>query len=310
MASDPIIARGKQVEVRRSQFDEAMSIYKSQLARETKSEVPADQLQAKLLDHLIVAAILTAKADDNDRKLATEMTEQTLANVRQRFATDDDFAQQIGTMGMTLRQYRQHLLEQNICEGVIDREIKANIAISGEAVKRYYDENSQAFDKPEQVHARQILLATTDLPTQQPLPADQQKHKEELAKQIRSRLDQGEDFGKLASEFSDDLFSKEATTTDLPLYVRGQMPPEFDAAAFSLKPFQISDVVRSKLGFHIIQVIDHQPATKMKLEEVGDRIREFLTEQEVKERLPKYLEKLKEDASVQIISVPATEAAY
>jgi parvulin-like peptidyl-prolyl isomerase len=104
----------------------------------------------------------------------------------------------------------------------------------------------------EQVHARHILISikTPEAPSDDALDKPQARAKaEELLKRIRA----GEDFGSLAKEFSKDPGSKE-NGGDLGWFGRGRMVPEFEKAAFALQPGQVSDIVESQFGFHIIKV--------------------------------------------------------
>jgi peptidyl-prolyl cis-trans isomerase C len=301
-AAGPIVARGKGFEIRRGSVDEAWEIYAAKMARGDKlPDEPHDAVEARLLSHIIDTEILLRKATDEEKTAGEVTAGRTLADSRKRFASNEDFASWIKAMGMSLEQYRVRITEQQICELVIDREIKPSIILSDDAVKRYYEENAAAFDRPEQVRARQILFLTVDAATREPLPADKKAEKRKLAQEVKARLDKGEDFFQLCKEFSDEPWAKNETSGDEPLYVKGQMPPEFDRVAFSLEPRTVSGVIESPLGYHIIRVSEKQAATRLPLGDVAPRLREFLIEEEVKKRLPGYLEKLKKEAAVEII---------
>jgi PPIC-type PPIASE domain/MmeI, target recognition domain len=286
-AAGPIVARGKGFEIRRGSVDEAWEIYAAKMARGDKlPNEPRDAVEARLLSHIIDTEILLRKATDDERTAGEATAGRTLADSRKRFASNEDFASWIKAMGMSLEQYRVRITEQQICELVIDREIKPRIKLSDDAVKKYYEENAAAFDRPEQVRARQILFLTVDPATREPLPAGKKAEKRKLAQQVKTRLDKGEDFFQLCKEFSDEPWAKNEISGDEPLYVKGQMPPEFDEAAFSLEPRSVSGVVESPLGYHIIRVSEKQAATRLPLADVAPRLREFLIEEEVKKQLP------------------------
>jgi peptidyl-prolyl cis-trans isomerase D len=138
--------------------------------------------------------------------------------------------------------------------------------ISAQDIQRSYDDNQQQYSTPEQVRASHILLKTDGKDE-----AVVKKQAEDLLKQVRA----GGDFAKLATEYSDDPASK-VKGGDLDYFGKGQMVPEFDKVAFSLAPGQISDVVKSQFGFHIIKVIDKKAATTKPLAEVRTQIEDQL----------------------------------
>ena len=91
---------------------------------------------------------------------------------------------------------------------------------------------------------------------------------------MQKRAKAGEDFAALAKQYSKD--ARPRSGGDLNFFRRGQMVPAFEAAAFALKPNQISDVVESQFGFHIIKVTDHKPERTVPLAEVSERLTQFL----------------------------------
>ena len=144
--------------------------------------------------------------------------------------------------------------------------IRNTITVSADDVKRYYEDNEQQYSTPEQVRASHILLKTDGKDD-----AAVKKQAEELLAKAKS----GADFAKLATQYSEDTASK-VKGGDLDFFPKGQMVPEFDKVAFSLKPGEISDVVKSQFGYHIIKVTDKKPAAKKTLDEVKPQIEDQL----------------------------------
>jgi parvulin-like peptidyl-prolyl isomerase len=134
----------------------------------------------------------------------------------------------------------------------------------------------------EQVHARHILISikTPEAPSEEALDKPQARAKaEELSKRIRA----GEDFGTLAKEFSHDPGSKE-NGGDLGWFGRGRMVPEFEKAAFALQPGQVSDIVESPFGFHIIKVDERRTGDQQKASEAVGREKEKKVIEEIVKR--------------------------
>jgi parvulin-like peptidyl-prolyl isomerase len=202
-------------------------------------------------------------------------------------------------MGMTAEGFTAQFIERAIVEEVVNREVRDKIIIPPARVRKFYDDNPKRFEQPETVRTAHILLTTRDLTTNQELPEDKNKAQRGLAEALLKRARAGEDFGKLAKEFSQDPGSKERGGEYV--FARGQMALEFETAAFSLRPGQISDVVSTKFGYHIIKTLELNPAKKLDFEKVKDRIRDALQQEEADKQMPAYLDKVKKDAGVEIL---------
>jgi peptidyl-prolyl cis-trans isomerase D len=153
---------------------------------------------------------------------------------------------------------------------LIDRDqIRSKVVVTPEDVQRYYDDNIQQYQTPEQIRASHILLRTEDKDE-----ATVRKQAEDVLKQARA----GADFAELAKKFSEDEGSK-VNGGDLDYFSRGRMVPEFENAAFAMVPGQISDLVKTQFGFHIIKLVDKKPGETRSLDELRPQIQEQLTSQ-------------------------------
>jgi len=116
------------------------------------------------------------------------------------------------------------------------------------------------------------------------------------------RAKAGEDFSKLVKEFSDDPQTKDKNGELTFTKGGGDVPPQFEAATFSLKPGQITDLVQTVFGFDIIKLIETIPPAKVPLDKVHDDILERLQRQSAQEKLPDFVANLRKEAGVQILS--------
>jgi peptidyl-prolyl cis-trans isomerase C len=147
---------------------------------------------------------------------------------------------------------------------------------------------------PERLHLRHILIQVA--PTAS--PADKQKARQK-AEEVLKKVKGGEDFAKLAAQYSDDPGSKDRGG-ELTI-ARGQAGSQFDAAAFALKkPNDVSDLVESRFGYHIIQLLDKQPPSTVPFEQVKERIVQGLKQQEVQKLVQARAEQLKAKGKVEI----------
>ncbi len=140
--------------------------------------------------------------------------------------------------------------------------IKQNLKVDEEEIKNYYDNNLNEFERKEEVRARHILIKTEE--------RGEEKARD-LANQIYERIKKGEDFEKLAKEFSEDPGSKDKGG-DLGYFERGRMVPEFEEVAFSSEIGQVSEPFKSSFGFHIVQVLDKREGGTKPFEEVKPEI--------------------------------------
>ena len=149
----------------------------------------------------------------------------------------------------------------------VDQEgIRAKQTVTGQQIERHYNDNIQQYSTPEQVRASHILLKTEGKDD-----AAVKKQAEEILAKAKS----GADFAELAKKYSQDE-SNASKGGDLDYFGRGQMVPEFDAAAFAMQPGQISDLVKTQYGYHIIKLVDKKPATQRPLAEVRAQIEDQL----------------------------------
>ena len=140
--------------------------------------------------------------------------------------------------------------------------IRTRTQVSAQDVKRSYDDNQQQYSTPEQVRASHILLKTEGKDD-----AAVKKQAEDLLAKVKA----GADFAKLATQYSEDETSR-VKGGDLDFFPKGQMVPEFDKAAFSMQVGDISPLVKSQYGYHIIKLTDKKAATTKSIEEVRAQI--------------------------------------
>ena len=302
---DPVIAKGKGVEVKRSLLEDAFTGYKANLAArgQTLPEERRTATEAQLLDRMIITQLLAGRATVADKAKATESGSKFIETSRKSAPSEEFFLRQLKSLGMTPAQFTNRVVEQAMAEEVINREIKSKIVVTDAQIKKFYDDNPT--NQPEQARASHILIATKDLTTRTDMTDEQKKAARAKAEKIMARAKKGEDFTKLAQEVSEDPGVKEnkgeykfARAKDDP---KNAMVPEFEAAAFSLKPDQISDLVTTDFGYHIIKLHEIIPAKKTELSELTPRIKEILTQQEMEKVMPEFFENLKKGGEVKIL---------
>lgn len=292
---DPVIAKGTGFEIKRSALDSIMTGAKAQAAKTGQMLPPG--FDAHMLDQLITIQVMLQKATDADRAAGQHEADVQYTNILKHYGSEEAFALQLKAVGMTMDELRRKAREEGTAKAVLRREL--GVQATDDEVKAFYASHPDDFTQSETVHVRHLLLMTIDPTTQAPLPKDQIDAKRKQIDELLKRARAGEDFATLAKQYSEDPGSKDSGGEYT--FGRGQMVPEFEAAAFALTAGQISDVVTTKYGFHIIKLLDRTPAKKVELATVSDDIKNFLIQQKMAKVAPAFIEKAKKDAGVQIV---------
>lgn len=299
--ADPVIVKGKGFEVKRSQLDEVVTSFKATMAARGQYVTGEEAVvrEKQLLEQLIRIQLLILKATDADKAKGVEAGEKQFVAFKSRAPSEEILARQLKSAGMTVEQLRARLIDEATGAAVLDRELKSKIMVTDEQVKKYYEENPAQFEEPEMVRASHILIGTRDANNGAELSEEIKKEKKKQAEGVLKRAKAGEDFAKLAKEFSDDPGSKDKGGEYT--FPRGQMVPEFETTAFALKTNEISEIVTTQFGYHIIKLSEKKPAHKVELAEVAKDVKEGLTQQEAQKQMPDYFAKLKKEANVEIL---------
>ena len=305
---NPVIARGKGFEIKRSELDEVMTGLKSAAAAHGQAIPPGQltQIESQLLDRLVQIQLLMQNATAADRTNGAQKTDLQMAALLERAGSQEALNRQMKAVGMTMTELRAKVAQENTAQAVLTREL--NVTVTDAEVKQFYDGHPADFEQPEMAHVRHILLMTMDPVARAPLSVDQQQAKRKQIDDLLKRIQGGADFAALAKQYSEDPGSKD-NGGELPAFSRGQMVPEFEAAAFSLTNNQVSAVVTTTYGYHIIKLIDKTPAKKVGYATVAARIKDFLTQQKIEKLAPAYLDKLKKEAGVEIMDADLKAAA-
>jgi parvulin-like peptidyl-prolyl isomerase len=314
-----VVAKGKGVEVKRGQLDQAIIGIKAGAAARGQNIPPADmiRLEQQVLDRMVQIQLLVSRATDADKAKGKEVSEKRIEAIKTRAGSEDALNRNLKSVGMSQEELQKNMLEEATAEAVVQHEL--TVTLADDAIKKYYDDNPAKFESPEMVRASHILLGTRDPKTGGELSDEQKAAKRKQLEALLKRARDGEDFGKLAKEFSEDPGSKDKGGEYT--FPRGQMVPEFESTAFSLQTNQVSDIVTTSYGYHIIKLNERIPAKKepfngadtktiiLKQDGQSVTLRDILNEQEMQKQIPAYMAKLKKDAGVEILDERLKPAA-
>jgi len=296
--ADKVVVKGTGFEIKQSFLDQEVIRIKAAATAQGKTFTAEEsaRLELQILDQAVLVKLLNLKAGDAERAAAKAQADKKMAEGKVQLGSDEALDRQLKAAGVTRAELLEQWTEGATAEAVVKRELK--IAVSDEDVKRFYNDNPARFERPELVRAAHVLLKTTDASNAE-LPIDQKEAKRKLAEDIIKRARAGEDFGKLARDYSEDPGSKDKGGEYT--FPRGQMVAEFEAAAFALNTNQVSEIVTTRFGYHIIKVLEKTPAKKAEFAEVAAKIKEFLSQEAIKKQLPDFYKKMRAEAKVEIL---------
>jgi peptidyl-prolyl cis-trans isomerase C len=268
-----------------------------QMARQ--GQVPNEEMMPEVrenvLNRMIEEELLYQDSQAKTIKVPEERVEKELASIKERFPSEKEYQDALAGIEMTEDALALKITRGVAIEELIKRHVIPEIAVSEEESRAFYDQNTSMFEKPEQVQARHILIKTTEEATE-----DQKKEARKKIDDIRKKVVAGEDFADLAKTYSEG--PSNVRGGDLGYFSRGQMVKPFEDVAFSLKKGEISEVVETQFGYHIIEVTDHQPASVVAYETAQAQIEERLKQEKSLRQIRQYIETLRENADIQIPS--------
>jgi peptidyl-prolyl cis-trans isomerase SurA len=251
---DGIAAIVNKTVILRSDVDEQVLIYARELQIDLSDSTKVAQLRQEILDSMIEERLIVDEANKTGVSLTKnelkDAVDQALANTIARAGSEQRFREELAKEGLTedeLREkYEPEVRKQLLLMKMIGREVKSKVKVSDSEVQDYYNKKKAELPKkPEEVRLSHIFLMVR--PDSVAL-----KNGMARAQQILDRIKKGESFEAVAQATSDDPSAKYGG--DLGFFSRGELDPAFEKVAFSLDEGQVSGIVQTKFGFHIIKV--------------------------------------------------------
>ena len=295
---EEIIARVNNQIVTRSEYLRS----KEQLRQEAEQQDPvhADKIVAErdkdVLRDLIDQQLLIEKGKDLGITADTELIKK-LDEMRKQMNLEsmDDLEKAAQSQGVSFEDFKQNLRNQIITQQVIGKEVGQKLNLNKEEEKQFYEQHKDELAQPEQVQLGEILISTEKKGSgdeAQQVTAAQAKA-EDLLNQIRK----GASFEDIAKKNSDG--STAAQGGDLGYFKRGMLAKELEDKTFAMKVNDVSDVIRTKQGFVILRVTEHQAAGVPPLSVVEPRVQDAMYMEKLQPALRAYLQKLREEAFIE-----------
>ncbi|HSO83389.1 peptidylprolyl isomerase [Thiocapsa sp.] len=283
-----------------------VAIPRAELDRNTRPLLarmgPADSIttdQRKLVEdtakeNLIRSELLFQLAKDQNIPDLDRQVEEQFALIKSRSPSEEEWNDALAKKGITPDGLREQIKRGLMINAFVQNEVVSKIEITDAQLKAFYDEHPEAFSKPESMRASHILIGVDA-----GAGAEEKENAKRKADEILEKVKSGSDFAELAK--GESTCPSAAQGGDLGEFGRGQMVAPFENAAFALESGDVSEVVETQFGYHIIKATGKNAAAVVPFEEVKARIEKQLRTQQAQQAL---LAKVEELRGTSVIEFP------
>jgi peptidyl-prolyl cis-trans isomerase SurA len=250
--------------------------------------------QRGILDYLIEEKLIDQQCRKRGIKVPPRDIDTAIEDVKRAHAvTHEQLKMALAADGVSWEEYRQQIGEQIKKMKLVSHVVRRDFTLDDDALRRYYAQNIQRFKEPDQIRTSHILIMIPQ--NADDLLVAALRHKGET---ILERLRRGEDFQELARLYSDDASAK--TGGDLGFFKRGEILPELEGIAFNLKPGEISRLVWTKIGFHIVKITERREGRVIPFEDVTEKVKGQYVEEQSERLFKDWLKKLKAQSFIEV----------
>jgi len=277
-------------------FERQMAMFQRQVMKGQPGQLPEalmQRLKSQVIQKMVGDELLYQEAVKKGFTIDDKSVENEMTRIKGQFKDDNQYQMQLKASGHTEENLRDQIHRQASISQLIKADIVPTIDIKPEEIKKYYETNMDKFRRPERVRAQHILMKTAE--------GDSEEKKAEAKKKLKElhkRILAGEDFGALAKEHSQG--PSNVRGGDLGFFTKGRMVKSFEEVAFKLAPNEVSGIVETQFGYHLIKVLEHQAESNPPYVEVEPKIKSQLFNQQIQQRLEPYVAKIREKAKVEI----------
>lgn len=297
---EEIIARVNNEIITRSELEKARIAAEEDARQECQGKCTPEQLRADIEDRqkntlrdLIDQSLLVQRGKDMGINVEPDVIKK-LDQLRQQNKIDsmEDLEKAVTAQGSNWEDFKNNIRNGILTQRVISNEVGSHITVGRDEVEKYYNEHKQEFVRPEQVALREIEVSTEGKNDDE-LPELKKK-----AETALKRVKDGEDFGEIAKRFSDSSTAKQGGF--LGVYKRGELSKALEDIVFKMKKNELTDVMDTKQGYLILQVLERYEEGQQPLAKVENEIMDHLYSQRMEPAMRNYLKTLREQSYVVI----------
>jgi peptidyl-prolyl cis-trans isomerase SurA len=297
---EEIIARVNNEIITRSEYDKARRTADEEARSECQNRCTPEQLQIAIEDgqkntlrNLVDQSLLVQRAKDMGVSVEPEVIKRLDAiRTENKLPSMEELEKAVSGQGMNWEDFKNNIRSTLLTQRVISSEVGSHITISDEEVTKYYEAHKTEFVRPEQVALREIVVSTEG---KKPEDLPDLKKKAETA---LKRVQDGEDFGEIAKRLSDG--STKSQGGFLGIYKRGELSKQLEDKVFTMKRKELTEVMETKQGFLVLQVLEHYDEGEQALAKVKNEIMDKLYGARMEPAMREYLKTLREQSYVVI----------
>jgi parvulin-like peptidyl-prolyl isomerase len=250
-------------------------------------------LRREALDLLINKELVWQAATEQGLVANEDEVDQAVAQLKAQFKSETAFTARMAVEGFSEASYRDYVTRLATWRKYMGQ-VAERAQVSEQDIEDFYQANPEKFVLPEMLRARHILIKVRATDS-----AGMQAARETMAA-IQAELEQGEDFAILATRYSQD--DSAGSGGDLGFFARGKMVAPFEEAVFALEPGQVSGVVQTVFGLHLIKLEQRQPPRPVELDEAREQVRDYLLGVKQRQAEEEEIQALRATAKIEILT--------
>jgi len=295
-AVDRIVAIVNQEIITLSEVDRLIDHLKPEIAGGTPLERRGriQELSRKALDKLIEEKLIDQEAKKSGIKASPKEIDGAIEEIKKRNSiSQEDLEQALSKDGLTLETFKKELERRIIRTKQVQWAVKVEPNVGEKELREFYQKNADRYRTEEIYRPAHILFKVS-----KEAPPEEVRQVRAKCEKVLAQIRAGEDFGEMAIIYSEDPSSKDKG--DLGFFKRGELLPLFEREVLRLKVGEITGIIRTEFGFHLIKLLDRKGGHPLPFEEVKERVRQEYLDREFERSLRQYLESLKAKSIIEI----------
>jgi peptidyl-prolyl cis-trans isomerase SurA len=297
---EEIIARVNNEIITRSEYDKARASVADEAKQDCQNHCTPEQLEIAIEDgqknalrNLIDQSLLVQRGKDMGISVEPDVIKKLdQIRIQNNLPSMEELEKAVSSQGLNWEDFKNNIRNGVLTQRVISSEVGSHITIGHDEIEKYYNEHKAEFVRPEQVGLRAI-----EINTEKKAPEEIAELKKKAETTLK-RIHDGDDFGEMAKRFSDGSTAKQGGF--LGIYKRGELSKELEDTVFKMKKNEVTDVMDTKQGFLILQVLEHYDEGEQTLAKVEPEITDKLYSARMEPAMREYVKTLREQSYVVI----------
>ncbi len=275
---------------------EALPVIREAEKKGVVDDSTRSQIRRAALEHLVEKKLIDQKVRELGVKVSDEEIRQAIDDVKRQnnIASQEVLVKALASQGLTFDQYRSQLQEQIERLKLVSIEVRSKIQVGETEMREYYEANRAKYSEEETFRASHIFFKTSEK-----APADDIKRTMNTALMVLAEAKSGKDFAELAKSYSEDPAARKDGGA-LGTFKKGDMMPELETAILAMKPGDVSELVYTTSGFHIVKLEERNSGKLKPFESVKSEIEEALYRKKSEERFSQWAKDLRGKASIEM----------